>query len=141
MTRRRNPYEEMAARMRRSIALPVSAFFLIDSLQSIDNCKAWLLLLTPFGMPCMKQSQFRKYFREVRDLLITGKRVANLDYSFKLTWESQPCMAMLRVHHVEDRRYEMELQIPGVLANAVEDTFGDGRDAFWCEFMPHSFYD
>jgi hypothetical protein len=48
--------------MKKSTSPPVSAFFLIDSLDAIQRCIQWLSFLLPYHMPDMQDSQ---YFKDV----------------------------------------------------------------------------
>jgi type III secretion system-like peptide-binding chaperone len=126
-----------AEHMKKSTS-PVSAFFLIDSLESISTCIQWLSLLKAYNMPSMEQS---KYFDDVRDIYESGREVMNFDHSFRLAWENQDLQGLLRCHFFDKGRYEIELWLPGVIANAVALEFGDGHNGFWCAFMPPAFYD
>lgn len=122
---------------RKSTAL-VSAFFLVDSLEAIPKCIQWLSVLKPYDMPDMEDSQ---YFDQVREIYETGKQVVNFDYEFKFSWENQELQGFLRCHFFDQGRYEIELLLPGVIANEVADAFKDGQEGFWCAFMPPQFYD
>ena len=126
-----------AEKMRKSIS-PVSAFFLIDSLQAISECEQWLAQLKSYGMPGMEDVQ---YFRDVREIYESGKCVINFDYEFKLRWENKEFSALLRCHFVAREKYEIELWLPGVLANEIADKLKDGYQGFFCAFMPPAFYD
>lgn len=126
-----------AQAMRKS-TLPVSAFFLIDSLESIPICIQWLTLLKPYGMPDMQGSE---YFDEVREIYRSGRKVMNVDYKINLIWQRQELLTLLRCHYFDKGQYEMELQLPGVIANDVAVHFKDGHEGFWCGFMSHAFYD
>jgi hypothetical protein len=122
---------------RKSTAL-VSAFFLIDSLESIPKCIQWLSLLKSYNMPDMDHSQ---YFKAVREIYESGDEVSNFDYEFKLDWQNQEFQSFLRCHFFEQGKYEIELLLPGVIADDVLDKFKDGIDGFCCAFMPPMFYD
>jgi hypothetical protein len=126
-----------AEEMKRSTS-PVSAFFLIDSLEAISMCKQWLSLLRAYNMPSIEDS---RYFKSVREIYESGKDVVNFDYDFTLRWENQEYPAMLRFHFVDKGRYEVELWLPGVIANDIADMFADGLQGFFCAFMPPAFYD
>jgi hypothetical protein len=126
-----------AEQMKRSTR-PVSAFFLIDSLDAIETCTRWLEHLTTYNMPHMEDSP---YFKQVREIYESEQNVMNVDDSFTLLWESQTYPAGLRCHSVDKGRYEIELWLPGVIANAVADLFADGHKGFFCAFMPPAFYD
>lgn len=128
-------YAEM---MKKSTSPPVSAFFLIDSLESIQKCIRWLSNLTPYNMPDMENSQ---YFKEVREIYELGKVVINFDYDFSLTWQGKEYSEKLRCHFFDNGQYEMELWLPGMLANEIADKFRDGHEGFFCAFMSHAFYD
>jgi hypothetical protein len=116
----------------------VSAFFLIDSPEAIQKCIKWLSLLKPYNMPSMEDSP---YFKSVREIYESGRSVTNYDYNFTLLWEKQKCSAMLRCHFIDTGRYEIELWLPGVIANDIADMFRDGHEGFLCAFMPPLFYD
>jgi CheY-like chemotaxis protein len=131
-----NP-DAYAEEMRHSTS-PVSAFFLIDSLEAISKCIQWLSLLKAYNMPSMEDSQ---YFKSVRKVYESGRSVTNYDYDFTLLWENQEYSARLRCHFVDKGQYEIELWLPGVIANDVADAFKDGREGFFCAFMPPLFYD
>jgi len=126
-----------AEKMRKS-TWAVSAFFLIDSLKAFSRCTQWLSLLKPYNMPEMERSQ---YFNDVREIFESNKVVINFDYDFGLVWENKEFQAKLRCHFVDKGQYEMELWLPGVLANDVADKFMDGHEGFFCSFMPPAFYD
>lgn len=126
-----------AKEMRKSTS-PVSAFFLLDSLEAISKCIQWLSLLKSYNMPGMEHSQ---YFDDVREIYESGKHIINFDYDFKLYWENKELPALLRCHFVDKGRYEIELWLPGVIANNVADKFKDGCEGFFCAFMPPAFYD
>jgi hypothetical protein len=113
-------------------------FFLIDSLQAISTCKQWLSLLGAYNMPGVEDSP---YFDSVREIYESGKKALNFDYSFKLLWENQEYGAVLRCHFFDKGQYEIELCLPGVIANEIADRFKDGHEGFWCAFMPPAFYD
>jgi hypothetical protein len=122
---------------RKSTSL-VSAFFLIDSRRSISKCIQWLSLLKSYNMPDMEDT---KYFIDVREIYEFGKKVTNFDYEFKLLWRNQELQAFLRCHFFEQGKYEIELLLPGVIADEISDKFKDGKDGFCCSFMPPMFYD
>jgi hypothetical protein len=129
--------DAFAEEMKRSTS-PVSAFFLIDSLEAISKCIEWLSLLRAYHMSSMEDSP---YFKSVREIYMSGRNVVNFDYDFTLVWENDEYPAMLRCHSVDKVRYEIELWLPGVIANDVADIFKDGREGFFCAFMPPAFYD
>lgn len=89
-------------------------------------------------MPDMENSQ---YFKDVREIYESGKVVINFDYDFPLTWQGKEYPEKLRCHFLDKGRYEIELWLPGVVANEVADQFKDGHDGFFCAFMSHAFYD
>jgi hypothetical protein len=122
---------------RKSTSL-VSAFFLIDSRSSISKCIQWLSLLKSYNMPDMENS---KYFNDVREIYELEKMVTNFDYEFKLIWRNQELQAFLRCHFFEQGKYEIELLLPGIIADEISDKFKDGNDGFCCSFMPPMFYD
>jgi hypothetical protein len=126
-----------AEEMKRSTR-PVSAFFLIDSLVAIARCKYWLSLLTAYNMPSLEESD---YFARVREIYESGAKVMNVDYNFTLRWDTQEHSAGLRCHYFDKGQYEIELWLPGLIANDIADTFSDGRRGFFCAFMPPAFYD
>lgn len=126
-----------AEQMKQSTS-PVSAFFLIDSPEAIERCTRWLEYLTTFNMPRMEGSP---YFRQVRAIYEAQQEVMNVDHSFTLVWEKQAYPAGLRCHSVDKGRYEIELWLPGMIANAIVDRFADGREGFFCAFLPPAFYD
>src|SRR6476620_7486258 len=74
-----------AEQMKRSTS-PVSAFFLIDSLEAIATCTHWLAHLTAYNMPSMQDSP---YFKKVRAIYESQQAVMNVDDSFTLLWENQ----------------------------------------------------
>jgi hypothetical protein len=122
---------------RKSTAL-VSAFFLIDSWEAISECIQWLALLRAYQMPAMEDSH---YFDELRAIYEARQQVINFDHEFRLTWKNQEFQAFLRCHFFDPGRYEIELLLPGVIADEIADHFKDGKDGFWCAFMPPMFYD
>lgn len=126
-----------AEEMKRSTS-PVSAFFLVDSLEAISTCKQWLSRLTAYHMPDMENAP---YFESVRDIYESGREVVNFDHDFTLLWQGQEYPAMLRCHFVAKGQYEVELWLPGVIANDMADAFTDGHAGFSCAFMPPAFYD
>lgn len=117
---------------------PVSAFFLIDSLDAIPRCKQWLALLKPYNMLDMEHS---KYFDDVREIYESGREIINFDHDFRLHWQDKDLQGLLRCHFVDKGRYEIELWLPGVIANEIADKFNDGHNGFFCAFMPPMFYD
>ncbi|MFZ6028558.1 MAG: TY-Chap domain-containing protein [Chloroflexota bacterium] len=117
---------------------PVSAFFLIDSLDAIPRCIQWLALLKPYRLSSMEHS---RYFKDVREIYESGRDVINFDHDFELFWENRKLQGLLRCHFLDKGRYEIELWLPGVIANDVADQFRDGHEGFFCAFMPPLFYD
>lgn len=126
-----------AERMRKS-TYPVSAFFLIDSPEAFSRCKQWLLCLQPYGMPDMEDSQ---YLKDVRNIYQERKEVINFDHEFNLLWQNEVFPGKLRCHFVDKQQYEIELWLPGTIANEIADKFKDGHEGFFCVFMPPAFYD
>ena len=122
---------------RKSTSL-VSAFFLIDSRNAISKCIQWLSLLKSYNMPDMEDS---KYFNKVREIYELDQRVLNFDYEFILIWRNKELQAFLRCHFIEKGKYEIELLLPGVIADEISDKFKDGKEGFCCAFMPPMFYD
>ena len=127
-----------AEAMKKTTSPPVSAFFLIDSLESIQRCVQWLSILKRYHMPDMENSQ---YFKDVREIVAAGKVVTNFDYDFSLTWQGKEYSEKLRCHFFDKGQYEIELWLPGMLANEIADKFSDGHAGFFCAFMSHAFYD
>lgn len=127
-----------AEKMRKSVSPPVSALFMIDSLEAIQKCVQWLSILKPYGLPDLTDSP---YFKEVRKIYLTGRVVKNFDYDFALVWHDQKIEEKLRCHYFDNGQYEIELWLPGVLANEIADHFCDGHAGFFCAFMSHAFYD
>jgi hypothetical protein len=117
---------------------PVSAFFLIDSPQAIETCIRELERLAPYGMPPLSDSA---YIGEVRDIYAAGRDVLNVDLKVQLRWNGQEYPALVRCHSVDPGRYEIELWLPGVIANDARGMFSDGKRGFFCAFMPPAFYD
>jgi hypothetical protein len=126
-----------AGTMRKSTH-PVSAFFLIDSPAAFSICKQWLSCLEPYGMPGMHASQ---YFKDVLNIYQAGSKVINFDYEFNLLWQNKEFPGRLRCHFFDKQQYEIELWLPGALANEIADKFKDGHEGFFCAFMPPAFYD
>jgi hypothetical protein len=126
-----------ADEMRRGDA-PVSAFFHIDTSEAISKCRQWLSLLAAYDAPDIGRS---RYFDDVRSIFESRKEVTNFDHEFSLSWEGARLPSLLRCHSVAPGTYEVELWLPGVIANELADKFGDGREAFFCAFMPPLFYD
>ena len=126
-----------AQKMRKS-TFPVSAFFLLDSPGAFSKCKQWLSLLEPYGMPSMADS---RYFNDVYEIYQADKVVINFDFDFKLYWRGSEFGELLRCHFVGKGKYEIELWLPGVIADELADKFRDGHEGFFCAFMPISFYD
>ena len=120
--------------MKTRVSPPVSAFFLIDSPEAIQKCIQWLSILQRYGMPDLSDSQ---YFRDVLEIFNSGRQIINFDYDFPLVWQGKEIMEKLRCHSVDRGRYEIELWLPGVLANEIADHFSDGRSGFFCAFMTH----
>ena len=85
-------YAEM---MKKSTSPPVSAFFLIDSLEAIYKCMQWLSNLKPYNMPDMENSQ---YFKDVYEIYESGKVVINFDHDFSLVWQGKEYPEKLRCH-------------------------------------------
>jgi hypothetical protein len=127
-----------AEMMKKRTSPPVSAFFLIDSLEAIQRCIQWLSILKPYHMPDMEDSQ---YFNEVHDIFESGKLVSNFDFDFQLQWQGKDYQEKLRCHYHTKGQYEIELWLPGTVANEIADTFSDGHKGFWCAFMSHALYD
>jgi hypothetical protein len=135
----RDPQLDAFRQSMRHTTTPVSAFFLIDSLNAITRCFQELhRLLSPYGMPVLVDSS---YFRCVRQIYEDGREVLNVDHDVELTWRVTKHLSLLRCHSVDKGRYEIELWLPGVVANEVSDQFSDGYKGFFCAFMPPSFYD
>ncbi len=66
----------------------------------------------------------------------------NYDHHFTYHWNNQEHPILLRVHSFQPRQYEVELQIPGLIADSLAEGFGKGTDEkFFCAFMSHAFYD
>ena len=118
-------------------ATPVSAFFLIDSPEAIAKCIQELGRLSPYGMPDMSGSP---YFARVREIYESGRVVRKFDQHVPLRWNGQDYRALLRLHSVDEGRYEVEMWLPGVIANDAAGMFKDGREGFFCAFLPPAFY-
>jgi hypothetical protein len=116
----------------------VSAFFLIDSLEAFSRCTQWLSILKPYNMPDMEHSQ---YFNDVLEIYKSGRDVINFDYDFVLFLGKKEFKQRLRCHSAGKGKYEIELWLPGVIANEIADKFKDGHEGFYCKFMPPAFYD
>lgn len=123
--------------MRRS-TLPVSAFFLLDSPAAISKCKHELSRLAAYGM---QVDLLPRYFARIREVYDSRQDVLNFDQDVPLHCGGRDFQALLRCHALGDGRYELELWLPGVIANAASAMFKDGREGFFCAFMPPSFYD
>jgi hypothetical protein len=85
--------------------------------------------------------QDSQYFKEVRDIYSSRQKVVNFDYDFMLHWQGNEYPEKLRCHFFDEGRYEIELQLPGVVAHELADQFKDGHEGFFCAFMSHAFYD
>lgn len=117
---------------------PVSAFFLVDSLEAVDRCLAWLDALKSYGLP---EPAISAYLDEVRQIYREHRQVINFDHAFELSWQNQHLSARLRCHYIKRGQYEIELWIPGVIASEIKAQFQDGHSGFMCAFMPPAFYD
>ncbi len=124
--------------MKKTTSPPVSAFFMIDSPDAIQRCIQWLSLLKPYNLPDMQESL---YFKEVSKIYNSRQKVVNFDYDFVLLWQGKEYPEKLRCHFFDEGRYEIELELPGVVANELADQFKDGHEGFFCAFMSHAFYD
>jgi hypothetical protein len=89
-------------------------------------------------MPNMEDSP---YFNSVREIYESGREVINFDDEFRVLWEDKDYQGLLRCHFVDKGRYEIELILPGVVLNSVADQLGDGREKFFCAFLPPAYYD
>ena len=117
--------------------LPVSAFFLIDSLDAIEKCKEKLAILKRYNMPNIEDLSF---FEKVYEIYEAEKEELHFIKVFKLRWGNEEYPARLRLSFLDKGRYEIELWIPGVIANDAQDMLGDGYNGFFCGFMPPAFY-
>lgn len=117
---------------------PVSAFILLDSLEAIERCIAELRHFAKYGMPDFRDSD---YFDQIRTIYQAGTEVCNFDRDVELRWRGKPVAAILRCHFFDAGRYELELWLPGAIANDARAVFRDGHEGFFCAFMPPSFYD
>ena len=117
---------------------PVSAFFLIDSVGAIAKCAQWLSILRRYKISITKDFRF---FKDVAEIYASGREVVNYDYNFTILWQDRVCPAILRCHYFQKGQYEIELWIPGVVANEIADEFKDGHEGFCCAYMPPAFYD
>ena len=84
---------------------------------------------------------FTKYFIDVRDIYELNQEVHNFDFEFRMNWEDKDLQGFLRCHFINTGKYEIELLLPGTIANEISKDFKDGREGFCCEFMPPMFYD
>jgi hypothetical protein len=117
----------------------VSAFYLIDSVDSVDVCHQAFCELT--GRRRWNWSD-RWFFARVRRIYVSGRHVVNYDHPFTIQWQDRKWNLVLRIHKLGRGRYEAELWLPGLFAASVEDQFGKGQDGkFFCGFMPPLFYD
>jgi hypothetical protein len=126
-----------AEQNKKNIAL-VSAFFLIDSLDAINKCTKWLSLLKRY---CDPNLDFTKYFLDVHEIYELNRKVYNFDFEFRLYWENKELQGFLRCHFISTGKYEIELLLPGTIANEISKDFKDGQEGFCCAFMPPMFYD
>jgi len=116
---------------------PVSAFFMIDSFEAIRKCVEELGRLGKYGMPDMREST---YFSEIARIFGSGRTVRNFDQDVTFHWEGQDIPGVIRAHSL-DAGLEIEVWIPGVIAADAAGMFKDGREGFFCAYMPPSFYD
>ena len=129
--------ETYAEEMKRS-TYPVSAFFLIDSLDAIARCAVELDHLREYGIPDMRRS---RYFAHVREVFESGREVINVDCPVAFRWKGRRIPGVIRLHSVDAGRYEVEVWIPGVIASRAAAMFKDGYAGFCCAFMAPAFYD
>lgn len=118
--------------------LPVSAFFLLDSVDAIERCRRAVISLTDCSLDSEND---RAFFDTVRQKILSRSQLLNYDHLFSTEWHGRTLQVVLRVHSVDAETYEVELWLPGVVANDRESEFGDGKEAFFCAFMPPAFYD
>lgn len=120
---------------------PVSAFFLLTSEAGIPVLVEKLRTLQRYGITdqqCdavanLAKELFRRYtpadsFREsVNDLWydVDGVR----------------CWGRVQIRNIPGRGFEVELELPGILAETTPALCGDGHTGFWTAFMPPAFYD
>jgi len=104
---------------------------------ALQKCVQELARLSKYGLSDMKDSE---YFAEVRRIYELGRTVRNFDQEVTFRWQGQDFPGLIRAHSFEVG-LEIELWLPGVIAADVGEMFNDGREGFFCGFMPPSYYD
>jgi hypothetical protein len=142
---KRSPEEDWSSKLQaelRASSSPVSAFFLIDSSEAITRMMDKLGLLIPSGATTEQLGVVETIVRRASEngaVEADFKERFTFEYNLKVT-NFGIVKGCLTIRNIPGRGLEAELILPGVLAASIAGLLGDGRDGFFCAFMPPSFY-
>jgi hypothetical protein len=136
--------DEMAAKHRDS-TLPVSVFFLITTPEGVTQMASKLAALQPWGVTTGQINFIAAVAHEVRLRHTPADsvevRIRNLWFAVgDPDWPDGRRPGALTIRNVPEKGFEVELELPGVVASRASNFRGDGTDGFFCAFLPPSIY-
>jgi hypothetical protein len=125
----------------RTSTKPVSAFFLLTS---PDRIPLLIAKLQPLRDAGITDPQIKAIADLATDLFSRYTPADDFQESVSDLWyevKGERCWGRIQIRNVPGHGFEVELELPGILAANTPELRGDGYTGFWTEFMPPAFYD
>jgi hypothetical protein len=136
--------DKLAAEHREN-TLPVSVFFLITSADSIAQMASKLEALQNWGVT-IGQIEFitavaNEVYRHHAPADPIELRIRNLWFAVgDPDWPDGRRPGALTIRNVAGKGFEVELEVPGIVAAQASNFRGNGTDGFFCGFLPPALY-
>lgn len=129
---------KLAEEMRGS-TLPVSAFFLVTSSQSVNLMVQRLRALCEFGVTTDQIAEIeRTVARALRYRSTSHDYLTKCALRFQVDGEFYTG-DVCNIRNMPGKGFEVEIAIPGIIASKTSG-FIDNQSGFWTAFLPVSFY-
>jgi len=132
--------DKLAAEHRES-TLPVSAFFLIATSEGVARMASKLAALQDWGVTIGQVEFIAAVANEVWRRHTPADRVEVRISSLWFAvgdphWPEGRRPGALTIRNIPGKGFEVELEVPGVVASRAPHFLGDGTDGFFCGFLP-----
>jgi hypothetical protein len=138
-------WAERLANQNRESTLPVSVFFLIATPEAVTLMATKLAALQPWGVTTAQINFATTVATEVLRHHTPDQpvEVCIANFWFAVAdpnWPEGRRPGSVTIRNVPGKGFEVELQLPGVVASRALNFLGNGRDGFFCAFLPPAIY-
>jgi hypothetical protein len=125
----------------RTTGAPVSAFMLLSSPKDVPILVAKLLMLRNAGVTESQIQAIADLAFELFERRTPQDEFHEAVNDLWYTVEGERRWGRMQIRNAPGHGFEVELELPGIVAASLSGFLGDGHNAFWTAFLPPAFYD